>query len=146
MFFEVKHPNFEGFILQDSHEFMIFLLEGINIELNENIKNKIYQEFNYSNKLSNTSCNDEFNIFFKIRQNYIIIDLFYTQLVTNLTCGCKKSNYYFQKIIDIPLLIPTNKTIINFKDLLNLYFAIELVEVTYSCEFCKKKKINLINY
>jgi len=78
----VKHPNFEGFIQQDTHEFMIFLLEDINIELNENIKNIKYQEFNYTNKVSKKSCIDEFNIFFKKRQNSIIIDLFDTQLVT----------------------------------------------------------------
>ena len=117
---------------------MIFLLEDINIELNDNINNKIYQQFNYSNKISKQLSNIEFDLFFKKRQNSIIIDLFYTQIVTTLTCNCGKSNFYFQKIIDIPLLIPTNKNKIKFKELLNLYFATEFVEVTYSCEFCKK--------
>ena len=49
VFFGQKHPNFEGYIQQDAHEFMTLLLEDINIELNENLNNIEYKQINFCN-------------------------------------------------------------------------------------------------
>ena len=40
-----------------------------------------------------------------MRQKANIIDNFYIQLITILQRNCGYSNFYFQKLIDIPLLI-----------------------------------------
>jgi hypothetical protein len=76
----------------------------------------------------------------KVQLLLIYFILFYIQLITTLTCECRHSNFYFQKIIDIPLLIPVNYKQTSLINLLNNYFNTELVEVTYSCESYKSKK------
>ena len=79
------------------------------------------------------------NLFFKTKQNSIIPNPFDTQLIIILACNCNKSNFFFQNNIDIPLIKFNNTKNINNLDLLNKYFDGELVDVTYSCEFRKKK-------
>lgn len=97
---------------------MIPLIENISIELNENIINQNYQKSNYIKKESKKSFNEEF----KTRQNSIINDLFIPNQLL-LLYVVALNLIFIQKIIDIPLLILTNKTLVKFKYLLNIYFA-----------------------
>ena len=44
--------------------------------------------------------------FFKSRENSIIVDIFYNQIINIFTCSCGFESYSFQKLLDIPLLLP----------------------------------------
>ena len=106
--FAQKHQIFGGFIQNDSQEFCRVLLEDLSNELNE-VKNKaIYKTLTISNKKTKIEKDEEFYKNFKERENSIIIDLFYAQLITSFTCHCGEETYSFQKILDFPLLLPEN--------------------------------------
>ena len=82
MFVGHKHPSFEKYIQLDTHAFMTFLLENINIELNENTNDNEYKQIIYSNENFKKYCNEEFNEFFVRRQSSIISEFFYSLIIT----------------------------------------------------------------
>ena len=55
------------------------------------------------------------------RENSIITDLFYTQLINIFTCKSGCESYSFQKLLDIPLLIPNDVREINLYNLIELF-------------------------
>ena len=65
----------------------------------------------------------EYDEYFLSRENSIITDLFYTQLIIIFTCHCGKETYSFQKLIDIPLLIPNDKKTIDIYSLLEKFLS-----------------------
>ena len=141
--FGYNHHNFGVNIQQDAQEFIRLFLEELSSELNEikNIPN--YTEINYTNKSSKISSNEKFHELFLKREKSFIIDLFYTQIITTLTCMCKHEHFSFQKLLDIPLNIPMNVHNLSLLDILNNYFINKAVEELYSCEICHKKNKQL---
>ena len=56
----------------------------------------------------------------------MIMDIFYSQIITTYICKCNYIHYSFEKILDIPLEIPKTDNI-ELYDLLNIHFKCEFV-------------------
>ena len=139
----MKHPNFGQNEQNDSIEFYRVLSEDVNIELNEAGKKFKYKEIMYSNDNDKVVMNEEFIECFKEKENSIITQNFYSQLISSYICECQKIIYSFQKIGDIPLILPNNKNDATLKELLDKYFSGEMVDFEYKCKYCNKKTQHL---
>ena len=137
--FGSKHSMFSGYAQHDTQEFCRILLEDMNSELNEVLHPAPYKELSTLNK-SKTECNKEFDEVFRKRENSLIMDVFYGQLINIFKCECDFETYSFEKILDLPLLLPKQKSSINIKDLLDEYFDSERIKFETKCEKCKKKE------
>ena len=134
--FDNLHPLFKTG-QQDSIEFIRFFLSDISKETN--ISCADYEEFNYLD-LSKSILSVKFNEHYLRRENSIVTDLYYTQLINIFKCPCGKETYSFQKIIDIPLLIPFNNREFSLETLIE-YFLMEIhVDLNDLCINCKKKR------
>ena len=65
----------------------------------------------------------EFDKKFREKENSIISEKFYSQLLTSYICECQSIKYSFQKISDIPLLLPENKKEASLNEILYTYFS-----------------------
>ena len=137
--FGSKHSMFSGYAQHDTQEFCRILLEDMNSELNEVLHPAPYKELSTLNK-SKTECNKEFDEVFRKRENSLIMDVFYGQLINIFKCECDFETYSFEKILDLPLLLPKQKSSIDIKDLLDEYFDSERIKFETKCEKCKKKE------
>ena len=137
--FVLKHPTFGGYMPNDSQEFCRVLLEDLSNELNEIKTKTIYREYTDNEKKPKKIRDEEFDKNFKEREKSIIIDIFYSQIITTFTCECKSKTFSFQKILDFPLLLPDNVQSIDIIDLLKAYFQPETIEFEKECQKCKKK-------
>jgi ubiquitin C-terminal hydrolase len=136
--FAEKHQTFGGFIQNDSQEFCRVLLEDLSNELNEVKEKAIYRTLTNSDKKQKIEKDVEFDKIFRERENSIIIDLFYAQLITSFTCQCKEETYSFQKILDFPLLLPENTQNIDIMNLLRNNFKPEEIDFEPKCQKCQK--------
>lgn len=125
---------------QDSIEFIRFILFDISKETNKSDSN--YQEFIYTD-LSKNLLSKNFHENFLNYENSIITDIYYVQLINIFTCSCGKESFSFQKLLDIPLLIPTNCRNITLKKLIENFFLEIRVNLNDSCLKCHKKKENI---
>ena len=143
-----KHRNFSGYGQQDTQEFCRILLEDMNKELNT-VKVKIpYKELDTKNK-SKIQCDKEFDDFFRKRENSFIMDVFYGQIINIFQCKyrdknnynayCNQETYSFEKIMDLPLLLPKKMGSLNIDDLLDNYFEKMDIEFETKCEKCGRK-------
>ena len=136
--FGAKHPTFEGYLQNDSQEFCRIFLEDISEELNI-VKNKeLYKVLTNTDRKTKITRDREFDLNFKGREQSIITDLFYSQIITTYTCECKGAIYAFQKLLDFPLLLRENMKIIDIYDLLRIYFQDEIIDFEKQCEKCHK--------
>ena len=85
----------------------------------------------------------EYNKFFLNRENSIITDLFYIQMINIFTCKCVLESYCFPKLLDIPLLIPNNEREINLYNLIEMFNNEIQVNLEINCKKCNKKKTNI---
>ena len=121
----------------DAIEFIRILLDDISKETRRNKNIDKYEELNLDDK-SKEEQSFEYNKFFLKRENSIIMDLFYTQLINIFTCkkGCE--SYSFQKLLDIPLLIQNNIREINLYNLIEMFNDETRVDLDIICKKCKK--------
>ena len=147
--FGKKHPIFKGFSQNDSQEFCRVFLEDLSMELNEAKNKDFYKALTNSEGKSKILRDREFDLNFKAREESIITKLFYSQLITTFICQCGCEIYSFQKILDFPLLLPSNINEINIYDLFKINFKAELIDFSSKCERCQKivkhKKITRIS-
>ena len=147
--FAEKHQTFGGYIQNDSQEFCRVLLEDLSNELNEVKTKAVYRTLTNSDKKQKIEKDVEFDKSFRERENSIIIDLFYAQLITSFTCECKEETYSFQKILDFPLLLPENTQNIDIMHLLRNNFKPEIIDFESKCKKCQKvskhKKVTKIS-
>ena len=136
-----KHSSFSGFNQHDTQEFCRVFLEDMNKELNEVKTPKPYKELDTKDKKKEI-CDKEFDKFFRGRENSLIIDVFYGQLVNIFKCKCGKETYSFEKILDFPLLLEKESSSCKIKDLLDKYFEEENIEFETKCENCDKKVVH----
>ena len=139
--FGYKHLMFSGYRQQDTQEFCRFLLEDMNSELNEVKHPAPYKELSTLDK-TKEQCDKEFDELFRKRENSLIMDVFYAQLINIFKCTCNFETYSFQKILDFPLLLQKNKSI-SIEELLNEYFEGESIEFGTKCEKCGKKTVRI---
>ena len=137
--FGSKHSMFSGYAQHDTQEFCRILLEDMNSELNEVLHPAPYKELSTLNK-TKIECDKEFDEVFRKRENSLIMDVFYGQLINIFKCECNFETYSFEKILDLPLLLPKEKISIDIKDLLKNYFECERIKFETKCENCKKKE------
>jgi len=138
--FGQKHHLFAGYGQNDTQEFCRILLEDMNNELNDVKKKKPYVELKTSGK-SKIQCDREFDENFRGRENSIVMDSFYGQIINIFTCKCGFKDYSFQKVLDLPLLLQTNNSI-SINDLLEDYFEEEEIKFETKCEKCGKKRVH----
>ena len=122
----------------DSIEFLRTLLDDMSKEININQNISAYKELTTEGK-SKEEQSKEYHNFFLSRENSIIVDIFYNQMMNIFTCACGFESYSFQKLLDIPLLLP-NKTIqIDLSSLIKEYFKEEELDWSTKCERCQKE-------
>ena len=136
--FGKKHPIFNNYLQNDSQEFCRIFLEDLSTELNEAKNKNIYRTLTNSDDKTKIFKDNEFFNNFKERENSIINDLFYSQIITSFKCECGAEIYSFQKLLDFPLLLPEKVNQIIINDLLNIYFKSELVDFEKKCDKCQK--------
>ena len=147
-FFGIKHPNYNGLIQQDSQEFLRLLLADISLDLNEvniNLHYTILENDDFKNKIERYM---EFRNHVNKNEKSIITELFYHIIITTYICKCKKEIYAFQRMLDIPLLLPAQVTKISIEALINNYFKddeIEFKDISQNCGQIKShiKKIQI---
>ena len=138
--FGEKHRMFSGYRQQDTQEFCRILLEDMNRELNE-VKNPApYKELSTLNKTKEV-CNKEFDELFRKRENSLIMDVFYAQIINIFICKCKFETYSFQKILDLPLLFKGSSSC-DIETLLDYYFEEDDIQFETKCEKCGGKELH----
>ena len=80
-------------------------MDDISKEININKNISAYKELITEGKTKEEQ-NKEYHEFFISRENSIIIDLFYIQIINIFKCICGFESYSCQKLLDIPLLLP----------------------------------------
>ena len=136
--FSKKHKEYKGYAQLDTQEFCRILLEDMNYELNEVKNPSKYKELSTDGK-SKKQCDKEFDELFKSRENSIIIDTFYAQIINIFTCKCGYETYSFQKILDLPLLLPDEDKPVSLNNLLDEYFEGDIIQFSTKCKKCGKK-------
>ena len=124
----------------DSIEFLRTLLDDISKEININQNISAYKELTTEGK-SKEEQSKEYHNFYKSRENSIVVDIFYNQIINIFTCSCKYESYSFQKLLDIPLLLPNKNYKIDFSSLINDYFKEEELDWSTKCEKCQKPEL-----
>ena len=93
---EMCNNNFKGNNQEDAHEFIIFMIDILHEDLNKNIYKKTITENEKKEKDEQLKYGLEWKKFL-LRNKSILIDLFYGQFKSNITCSiCKNSvsNFY----------------------------------------------------
>ena len=98
------HSNFSSG-QQDSIEFIRIFLDDISRETNKSFSD--YKELNLDED-SKDELSMKNNNYYKSRENSIITDIYYTQMINIFTYKCGNEIYSFKKILDIPLSINNN--------------------------------------
>ena len=137
--FCLKHKDYNRG-QHDSIEFLRTLLDDMSKEININQNISAYKELNTEGK-SKEDQSKEYHNFFKSRENSIIVDIFYNQIINIFTCSCGFESYSFQKLLDIPLLLPNKNYKIDLSSLINEYFKKEVLEWSTKCEKCQTPKL-----
>ena len=137
--FKNNHPVFSGNIQNDSSEFLRVLLEDFSTNLNE--ANKYAEHIILENDLNKNKLEltKEYKENFSSRENSIISNNFYTQMIYVYTCKCKHELYAFQYYMDLPLLIPAGKNNLDLYQLLDYYFKPETIDFETKCIKCNNK-------
>ena len=140
--FTSKHIQYANYGQHDTVELLRTLLDDISKELNKNKIIPKYYELKTENK-SKKQQNDEYHEWYLSREDSIITSIFYAQIINTFTCECGYESYSFEKILDIPLLLPNNRNNdkLNLGNLLFNYFSGEKFKWDSKCEKCLKKNL-----
>ena len=139
MQFAKNHREYNGYHQHDTQEFCRLFLEDLSKELNKVNFRPSYKELDDNGK-SKEELNKEYDLLFKRREDSIIIDTFYGQLINIFKCECGFESYSFEKVLDLPLLFNEYERIQNLDKLLDKYFESDSLEWGSKCQQCKKIK------
>lgn len=96
-------PRFSGYEQHDSHELILFMLDGIHEDLNR-CKDKPYVESVVGDGTNDKSIADESWKRHKLRNDSIVVDNFHGLLRSELLCpNCHKTTVVFDPYLSIPL-------------------------------------------
>lgn len=98
---------FTGFQQHDTQEFLNFLLDGLHEDLNRVIK-KPFVELDETPKEDRIKANDQWIGFLKRNQS-VLVELFFGQFKTTISCPCSHISTKFDPFSSIPLPL-VNKT------------------------------------
>ena len=143
--FAHKHLLYSNYNQHDSQEFCRLLLDDMSRELNRVISLPKYEELDEKNKDKNEILK-EFNELFKKREDSIIVDTFYLQIINTFECKCGYKTYSFENLLDIPLIFPEKykEKSIELYELIENYFNEEKINWNLICPGCNKKNITHI--
>ena len=104
-------PRFMGYEQQDSQEFLRFLLEGLNEDLNQAVcsarRSSTSQVSPDLNKLCEKDLGDEMWKQYLTKEDSLVIDLFCGQIMSTLTCTkCNNRSVTYDPFWDLSLSIP----------------------------------------
>ena len=111
----LHNPQFAGYAQQDAQEFLAFLLDSLNEDLNR-VKIKPYVEHPSISFREEKEITHEIEIdlanrawcIYKLRNDSIIVDLFHGQLRSLLVCPqCGEKNLVFDPFLFLSLPLPT---------------------------------------
>ena len=125
---------------QDCLEFLRILFEVLSRENNKNYKITYYKELDTKDK-SKSQLNKEYHQNFINRENSFIALYYYQQIINIFECKCGYKSYNFEKILDIPLLLPKSRNYFDLKDLIDNNFIEDNIDWIYKCIQCKQKNI-----
>jgi ubiquitin C-terminal hydrolase len=136
------HSEFEGYSQHDSQEFLRKLLEDISSDLNRVKSVPEYKELDHSSN-NKVKLNKDFDSLFRRREDSVVIDTFYGQIVNIFKCSeCDFENYSFEKFLEIPILLDTESYEgLRVDTLLKKYFQGDSILFSSPCEnkMCRKK-------
>ena len=64
-------------------------------------------------------------------------------MINTFVCKCGQESYSFQKLLDIPLLLPNDKIDISLHTLIKNYLKLVKINLNDECVKCKKKELIL---
>ena len=130
------HSNFSSG-QHDSIEFIRIFLDDISRDTNKSSSD--YKELILLGE-SKYELSNKYHNYYISRENSIIMDIYYTQMINIFTCKCGKETYSFEKLLDIPLLIIENLKEIQLEELIHDYLKEISVNIDELCSNCKEKK------
>jgi ubiquitin carboxyl-terminal hydrolase 4/11/15 len=114
----LKYSHFRGFEQQDTQEFLCSLLSLLHEDLNRVAKKPFYEsalECESDSDLNTIQIAQESWKRFLSRENSFIVDNFYGQFKSKLTCPeCNKVSITFEPFNNLLVPIPQPKKLINF--------------------------------
>ena len=138
-----KHSQFRDG-QQDCNEFIRIVLEDISYENNliEKNNNNKYINFEYIGK-SKAENSIKFHEFFLKKENSFVVNNFYIQIINNFKCECGYNSYNFEKILDLPLLIPSDEDY-RLTDLIKINLSGDNNVLKKNCSNCLQTNVNHI--
>ena len=136
--FANKHKSYIGYNQHDTQEFCRLFLEDISNEMNKVKIKPPYIELKDENK-NKIQLNYEYDKIFKRREDSIVVDTFYGQIINIFQCKCGFETYSYEKFLDVPLLMK-DKGKQKINHLLENFFKIDKIDWNVNCKECKKKK------
>lgn len=98
-------PRFQDYLQHDSQELLAFLLEGLHEDLNR-VHEKPYVTLKDSDGRPDLEVADEAWSNHRLRDQSIIVDLFYGLLKSSVTCSCANSSVRFDPFSMLTLPLP----------------------------------------
>lgn len=140
-------PDFIDYKQQDSHEFLVRLLDRLHADLNRSkpdiIHDPIHKDPNFYDKLSIAEAARTFWSLHIRRNDSFISDIFEGLIVSTLTClHCKSSSKSLEAFTCLTLPIPENAGRTTLQNCINLFLRGELLsnEVAWQCQSCRQKR------
>lgn len=106
--------QFAGFSQQDSHEMLTFMLDGLHEDLNRNIDKKYVELSEQKENETDLEASQRWWNNLLIRDNSIIVDLFYGQYKSTVQCNvCNKISITYDPFmcLGVPIGVIMTKTI-----------------------------------
>ena len=119
-------------------------MEDISYENNliEKNNNNKYINFEYIGK-SKAENSIKFHEFFLKKENSFVVNNFYIQIINNFKCECGYNSYNFEKILDLPLLIPSDEDY-RLTDLIKINLSGDNNVLKKNCSNCLQTNVNHI--
>ena len=131
------HEQFYGNLEHDTQEFCRFLLQDLNLELNE-----IVSPSNYRKELSKGSKKEMFLNYKNdclSKENSLITDLFIGYFSFEYRCNCGYKEYSFSQFLDLPVQMSSG---VNGFDLFQMiqhnFYKTSHVDMGENCSFCNR--------
>ena len=112
------YERFKGMNQQDTHEFVTILIDSLHEDLNR-VKQKIYIKKEERDLADEVKSKIEWNNYLRRNQS-ILVDLFYGQFKSTVTCSeCKKSCIDFNIFSSIAINLKNHNKKVNSEDISN---------------------------
>uniref|UniRef100_A0A8C4Q047 Ubiquitin carboxyl-terminal hydrolase n=1 Tax=Eptatretus burgeri TaxID=7764 RepID=A0A8C4Q047_EPTBU len=134
------NTQFSSFQQQDSQELLVFLLDGLNEDLNRARREPISQDGNELLPDASAACL-AWEAHSKLNAS-VVVDLFHGQFKSTLQCAsCKKKSHTFEAFACLSLPIPSGNNKYTLEDCLRQFSQTELLTGSNRCQ-CSQCKCN----